>query len=64
MSRALVYGLAIAGAATVRALVRRGHEVVVVDDRVTDDRIALAEEPGVDLVRAPDDPELDRLVRS
>ncbi len=64
MPRALVYGLAIAGAATARALLRRGYEVVVIDDRVTDDRVALADELGVDLVDAPDDPELDRLVRS
>ena len=32
--RALVYGLAIAGASTVRALQRRGHHVVVADDHI------------------------------
>jgi UDP-N-acetylmuramoylalanine--D-glutamate ligase len=55
--RALVYGLAVAGASTVRALQRRGVEVVVADDR---DRRrqggAVAADLGVELVTAPTDP--------
>lgn len=49
MSRTLVYGLAVAGASTVRALRRRGVEVVVADDVVDEDRLALARELGVEL---------------
>ncbi len=62
MNRALVYGLAVAGEATVRALRRRGVEVIVADDAVTAERRALAHELGVELVAAPDDEELARLL--
>jgi UDP-N-acetylmuramoylalanine--D-glutamate ligase len=56
----LVYGLAVAGAATVRALQRRGAEVVAIDD---DERPrAIADELGVELVVAPDADELARRV--
>ncbi len=54
MSRALVYGLAVAGESTVRALLRRGVEVVVADDVVDDQRTELASELGVDLLERPD----------
>ena len=47
--RALVHGLAITGASTVRALRRHGHEVVVTDDAIDDATRALAAELGVDL---------------
>ena len=60
--RALVYGLAVAGAATVRAMAARGIEVVAADDVDTPTRRALADQLGVDLVIAPDDDELDALV--
>lgn len=56
MSRALVYGLAITGASTVRALQRHGHEVVVADDQVDDHRQDLADALGVDLLPTPRDP--------
>ncbi len=46
----MVYGLAVAGASTVRALQRRGHDVVVVDDSSTPAREDLAAELGVDLI--------------
>jgi UDP-N-acetylmuramoylalanine--D-glutamate ligase len=62
--RALVHGLAIAGAATVRALQARGYEVVASDDRPDDAKTALADELGVEFVPAPDDAELRRLVAS
>lgn len=55
--RALVYGLAIAGAATVRALLRHGYEVVVVDDMVDADKQALADALGVELLQTPLDPD-------
>jgi UDP-N-acetylmuramoylalanine--D-glutamate ligase len=51
--RVLVHGLAITGASTVRALRRRGHDVVVSDDQIDDDKRALAAELGVELVPPP-----------
>lgn len=57
-SGAVVYGLAVAGAATVRALTRRGIDVVAVDDHDTPARRALADELGVELEIAPDDARL------
>ncbi len=54
--RALVYGLAITGASTVRALRRRAHEVVVVDDHIDADTRDLADALGVELLHTPLDP--------
>ena len=51
--RSLVYGLAVTGASTVRALARRGHDVVVVDDQIDDAKRALADELGVELIATP-----------
>ncbi len=62
MRSALVYGLAITGAATVRALQRRGIEVRVVDDSGDRRRQELATDLGVELTVAPDGDTLDRLV--
>ncbi len=62
MTTALVYGLAVAGAATARALTARGFEVVTADDADTPARRQLAADLGVDLVIAPDDDQLDALV--
>jgi UDP-N-acetylmuramoylalanine--D-glutamate ligase len=53
--RVLVYGLAVTGAATVRALRARGHDVVVADDRGSPAATSLADELAVDLVVAPDE---------
>jgi len=47
---ALVYGLAVTGASTVRALQRRGYDVIVADDRVDDDKQDLADALGVELL--------------
>jgi len=52
----LVYGLATAGASTVRALLRRGHDVVVADDHIDDARRDLANALGVELLPTPLDP--------
>ena len=60
--RVLVYGLAVAGTSTARALLRRGIDVVCADDHVTPDRRALAAELGVDLLEAPDADELRAVV--
>ena len=60
MTATLVYGLGLAGAATVRALQRRGAEVVTVDD--DERRRAVADELGVELIVAPDADELARRV--
>ena len=62
MNTALVYGLAVAGAATVRALATRGIDVVVADDADTPARRRLADALGVDLVIAPDDDQLAALI--
>ena len=53
MVRSMVYGLAVTGASTVRALARRGHDVVVVDDHIDDAKRALAGELGVELLATP-----------
>jgi UDP-N-acetylmuramoylalanine--D-glutamate ligase len=60
--RALVYGLAVTGASTVRALQRRGADVVVADDSVTDERRAVAEALGVELLEDPGVSELADLL--
>ena len=62
MNTALVYGLAVAGAATVRALAARGFDVVAADDADTPARRQLAADLGVELVIAPDDDQLAALV--
>jgi UDP-N-acetylmuramoylalanine--D-glutamate ligase len=64
VSRALVYGLAVAGESTVRSLLRRGIDVVVADDDVDDRRRALAAELGVELLERPDADALAALVES
>jgi UDP-N-acetylmuramoylalanine--D-glutamate ligase len=64
MSAALVYGLAITGEATVRALQQRGWTVTVADDRVTPKAGATAAGLGVDLVESPSESDLRELVSS
>lgn len=51
--RVLVYGFAVAGEATVRALLARGTDVVVVDDAATDARRERARELGLELIPGP-----------
>jgi UDP-N-acetylmuramoylalanine--D-glutamate ligase len=52
-SSALVYGLAVTGVASTRALQARGWRVTVADDRVADTMRTTAVELGVELVEAP-----------
>jgi UDP-N-acetylmuramoylalanine--D-glutamate ligase len=52
----------VAGESTVRALLRRGYDVVVGDDTVTPERSALASELGVELVDAPNESALRSIV--
>lgn len=59
---ALVYGLAVAGLATVRALLRRGYTVVTADDVVTNERRQVAADLGVALLDAPTSEELEHVV--
>lgn len=47
---ALVYGLAITGASTVRALQRHGYGVLVADDAIDDTKLASAAELGIELL--------------
>lgn len=51
--RALVHGLGIAGTSAVAALGRRGHDVVVTDDRIDDTTHDLANALGVELLHTP-----------
>lgn len=60
--RALVYGLAVAGAATARALIRHGVDVIVGDDVITPERTELARDLGVELLDAPDEATLRRVL--
>jgi UDP-N-acetylmuramoylalanine--D-glutamate ligase len=60
--RALVYGLAVTGASTVRALQRRGYDVITADDAITDDRRSVAADLGVELLNSPDSAELADLI--
>jgi UDP-N-acetylmuramoylalanine--D-glutamate ligase len=53
---ALVHGLAVTGASTVRALQRHGYDVVVSDDRVDDAKVAVAAELGVECHDGAPDP--------
>ena len=53
--RVLVHGLAVAGAATVRALRRHGHDVVVTDDAIDAAKRELAAGLEVDVTALPDD---------
>lgn len=63
--RALVHGVAITGVSTARALLRRGHDVTVSDDRVDDTTRAAADGLGLALATLPDDPaDLDAFVRT
>ena len=64
VSRALVYGLAVAGESTVRALLRRGVDVIVADDDVDERRRTLAAELGVELLDRPDADALAAVIAS
>jgi UDP-N-acetylmuramoylalanine--D-glutamate ligase len=48
-----VWGLAIAGQATARALVQRGYRVIAADDAPTDEGLAAAAELGIDFSESP-----------
>jgi UDP-N-acetylmuramoylalanine--D-glutamate ligase len=64
VTTALVYGAAIASSATARALHARGYRVLLADDTPTDERRALADELGTELVEAPDATTIARLVEA
>ena len=59
---ALVYGLAVTGRSTVRALQRHGWDVVAGDDVVNAERVEAAAELGIDLVDRPRGVDLDELL--
>lgn len=63
MPRALVYGVAIAGSAVMRALVERGYEVVAADDHVTADKQRVAAGFGITLHSSPNADSIVELVR-
>jgi UDP-N-acetylmuramoylalanine--D-glutamate ligase len=58
----LVVGLGVTGRAVAQALVAHGDEVTAVDDRPSPHARAAARELGIDLVEAPDEALLRRLV--
>ncbi|MGY6500215.1 MAG: UDP-N-acetylmuramoyl-L-alanine--D-glutamate ligase [Acidimicrobiales bacterium] len=58
----LIVGLGLTGRAVTRALVARGHDVVVVDDRPSDAVRDFVDEHGLTLHVAPDADEVARLV--
>ena len=60
--RALVYGLAVAGEATARALVARRYHVTAADDRPTAEAVEVARQLGIDLYEAPSMGKVERLV--
>ena len=60
--RVLVYGVGVAGLATLRALISRGYDVVAADDTVDEGRRAAVRGLGVDLVEAPDPTTIRSLV--
>jgi len=62
VTRALVWGLAVAGTSTVRALQRRDVEVLVADDVVTDAKRSLATELDVELIDGANSHQIDVLV--
>ncbi len=53
--RALVHGLAITGASTVRALQRRGYTVAATDDTIDATKLDRAAELGIEVTPLPDD---------
>lgn len=62
--RVLVHGVGVAGAATAKALVARGFEVVAADDAPTATKRDAMKSLGVELVEAPDSSRLASLVAS
>ena len=58
----LVLGIGVTGTAVARALVRRGHEVILVDDRPGPEAMAVAVELGLDLEEAPGADRLAELI--
>ena len=64
MKSALVIGLGFAGESTARQVAKRGIEVVVTEDRPTDEKRAEARRIGVELVEVPDEQRVAELVAS
>ena len=60
--RVLVYGVAVAGLATVRALLRRNIDCLAVDDSVDDTKRRVLADLGVELVESPSDSVLTGLI--
>lgn len=60
--RVLVYGVAVAGMASLRALVKRGYDVIAADDRVDDAKRKAVSKLGVELIESPDESRIRGLV--
>ncbi len=61
-STPLVFGYGLHGQAVVRALAARAINAIVVDDRPTDDVVKCAAAAGIELIAAPSDDVLDKLL--
>ena len=60
----LVFGLAVAGQAVARELIKRGEKVVLADDSVSDLHRAFSEEIGMPLVSLTDSSEIHQVLKS
>lgn len=62
--KVLVYGVAVAGLATLKALLSRGYEAIVVDDSVTPQKISATSGLGCEIIERPSSRDLGVLVSS
>ncbi|MFM8857151.1 MAG: Mur ligase family protein [Actinomycetota bacterium] len=62
--RVLVYGVAVAGLATLKALLARDYEAIVVDDSVNPKKASAVAKLGCDLIERPSLNELGALISS
>ena len=60
--RVLVYGVGVAGLATLKALIKRGYDVVAADDHVNEAKRSSVTTLGIDLVESPDEARIRSLV--
>lgn len=62
--RVLVYGVGVAGLATLRAVQARGYDPIVVDDRVTAEKAAAVAALGCEVLERPSSSQLGALISS
>ena len=62
MKRVAVFGLALAGTAAARALVRRSYSIVLSDDVITSEHRKLADELGCEIVPVGSSADISRFL--